>query len=116
MSRIEKNKNKIQKQDSELEKIIDKQEREIKRLKSQLKSVNEALKTTEEYLIQISKDKTLDFIQDEIKQKTTVSVSHGCPRCKSQDMRKINLGVVTIIACNDCEYRNRLNESGSKGS
>ena len=116
MSRREKSKAKPQPSEHELEKIIEKQEREIKRLKAQLKNVNETLKTTEEYLIQISKNKTLDFIQNEIEDKTPVKFSHSCPRCKSHDMRKISLGVVTIIACNDCEYRNRLNESGPKGT
>ncbi|HBI01203.1 MAG TPA: hypothetical protein DDY18_06220 [Flavobacterium sp.] len=100
--------------EEKLEKVIVRLERDINKLKSRNKSLEEDLKATAEYLMQISRDKTLDFIQQEIQDKTEVKTDKVCPRCSSTNMRRVNLGVVTIIACGDCEYRNRINESGQK--
>lgn len=100
--------------EEKLEKVIARLERDIQKLKSRNKSLEEDLKATAEYLIQISRDKSIEYIQQEIQEKTDVKTDHICPRCKATNMRRINLGIVTIIACGDCDYRNRLNESGTQ--
>lgn len=100
--------------EEKLEKVIVRLERDIQKLKSRNKALEDDLKATAEYLMQISRDKTLEFIKQEIKEKTNVKADNVCPNCKSTNMRRINLGVVTIIACGSCEYRNRLNESGTE--
>ena len=105
---------KVHNNEEKLEKVIARLERDINKLKSRNKSLEEDLKTTAEYLMQISRDKTLEFIQQEIQDKTKTKTDMTCPSCRSINMRKINLGAVTIVACGDCEYRNRLNESGSQ--
>lgn len=100
--------------EEKLEKVIVRLERDINKLKSRNKALEEDLKATAEYLMQISRDKTLDFIQQEIKDKTDIKTDKICPSCGANNMRRINLGVVTIVACGSCEYRNRLNDQGPK--
>lgn len=100
-------------QDTEYAKMIRKLEKEIKRLRSENSSLQDALRTTDEYLMAISQDKTIENVFQEIQEKTNVKAKESCPNCKSSNMRKISLGVVRIIACSNCSYRNRINDSQS---
>jgi hypothetical protein len=96
--------------EAELEKTIRDLEKEIKRLKSENKTLKKALDSTDEYLTRMSQDKTMASIFEGIKQTSDVSVEKKCPNCGCKDMRVVNLGIMKILACNRCEYRNRSNE------
>ena len=104
---------KSHKEEAELEKAIRKLEREIKRLKSENKVLQDALATTEEYLIAQVADKTLEDVFQDVQNKMDVKLTDLCPNCQSHNLKKINLGSFKIIACSNCTYRNRVNESRS---
>ena len=107
----ERNKNnKSKKKDEDYERIISRMERDIGKLKAKNKSLKNALDETEEYLLAISKDKTLIDIFKEVQDNTAINVHEKCPKCGSMGMKKRNLGNIKIISCK-CGYRNRINES-----
>jgi nitrate/TMAO reductase-like tetraheme cytochrome c subunit len=98
--------------DERYEKIIGRMERDIEKLKAKNTALLNALKETEQYLNNISKDKTIQEIFQEVLDNTKVNVANKCPKCHSEGMKKINLGYVKIISCS-CGYRNRINETGT---
>jgi DNA-directed RNA polymerase subunit M/transcription elongation factor TFIIS len=100
----------IEKKDDDYEKIINRMERDIEKLKAKNKVLMDALKTTETYLLEISKDKTIQEIFQEVHDNTELNVEEKCPKCGSHGMKKINLGYVNIASCS-CGYRNRINGS-----
>lgn len=109
--RVEIQKN--HKKDGEFEKQIRKLEKELKRLKIENKSLQSALEKTDEYLINMMKDKPLNEVMQDIKENSDAVVREKCPKCGTQEMKKINLGTIKIVTCTRCPYRNRLNEPGS---
>jgi nitrate/TMAO reductase-like tetraheme cytochrome c subunit len=102
----------IKVKDERYEKIIGRMERDIEKLKAKNTALLNALKETEQYLNNISKDKTIQEIFQEVLDNTKVNVANKCPKCHSEGMKKINLGYVKIISCS-CGYRNRINETGT---
>ncbi len=106
-------KQKTHKEDVDYEKQIRKLERENRRLKSDNRSLQEALSITDDYLISITKDKTLEEVMKDVNENKDVTIQEKCPNCGTSEMKKINLGTTKIVACTSCPYRNRLNEPGS---
>ena len=102
----------IHKEERESEKIR-RLEKEIRRLKSENKTLTNAWSATEKYLVDISRDKTINDIFQEIVEKADRKMNEKCPKCQCEDMRRINLGAVQIICCSSCDYRNRVNAKGS---
>jgi predicted transcriptional regulator len=103
---------KILKKETDHDKQIQKLEREIRRLKTENKTLHDAMRKTDEYLIDMVKDKTVEEVMQSIKDNADVVVQEKCPNCGTDEMKKINLGTIKIIACTRCSYRNRLNEPG----
>ena len=101
---------KSKKIDEDYERIISRMERDITKLKAKNKTLRAALNITEEYLLSVSKDKTLIDIFKEVQDNTEINVHEKCPKCGSMGMKRINLGNIKIISCL-CGYRNRINES-----
>jgi predicted nuclease with TOPRIM domain len=104
---------KIHKEEVDYEKQIRKLEKEVRRLKTENKTLQDALSKTDDYLIDMVKDRTIEEIMQNIRETTDVVVQEKCPNCGTDEMKKINLGTIKIIACSRCSYRNRLNEPGS---
>lgn len=105
-------KQKTHKEDVDYEKQIRKLERENRRLKSENRTLHEALSITDDYLVAITKDKTIETVMQEVKENADVTIQEKCPNCGTHEMKKINLGTIKIVACTSCSYRNRLNEPG----
>ena len=97
-------KQKTHKEDSRYEKQIATLERENKRLKNDNKNLLDALRKTDEYIFSLVKDKTVAELVQDVKDNV---VKETCPNCGADQMRRVNLGEVVIVACNSCTYRNR---------
>ena len=102
-------KHKTQKDEAKYEKQIRSLESEIRRLKNELKSAKEALEKTDSFLIEMTKDRTVEQVMQDVKDHTDQAVKEKCPKCGTDEMKKINLGTFKIIACTSCSYRNRVN-------
>ena len=102
--------------DDDYEKQIRKLEKENRRLKSEVKTLQEALNITDDYLVAITKDKTLGEVMQDVKENQDVTIEEKCPNCGNHDMKKINLGTTKIVACTRCPYRNRVHEQGTAAS
>jgi len=120
--RTKKNLYKVSKKDS-IEEAIDKNDAllrqlikvgaEIKKLKSQNNTLKNAWKITEEYLINISKEKSLKDISEEIENARLIKIKKNCPNCKKKGMIKHQYDGFSTISCEKCNYRNKVNEKGS---
>ena len=112
MSKKREVEKKIHKKDCDCEKHIRKLERENKRLKAENKTLNDAIRSTDDYLVDMLKDRSVEEIVQSVKDRADTVVQAKCPNCGKNEMKHINLGIIKIVACTGCPYRNRLNESG----
>ena len=102
-------KQKTQKDEAKYEKQIRNLESEVRRLKNELKTAKEALAKTDDYLIEMTKDKSVAQVIKDVKDHTDIIVQEKCPKCGTNEMKKINLGAMKLIVCTRCDYRNRVN-------
>lgn len=100
---------KTQKDEAKYEKQIRSLESEVRRLKNELKTAQEALTRTDDYLIAITKDKTVEQVMKNVKEHTDATVHEKCPKCGTDEMKIINLGAMKLLCCTRCDYRNRIN-------
>lgn len=98
-------KTKISKEELKYEKQITTLERENRRLNKENLALKETINKTNEYIMKIVKNKTVEEIVQEVKS-NDVTVKEKCPNCSAKEMKKIE-GEVVIIACTNCDYRNR---------
>lgn len=94
---------------SKLENKIKRLEREKKKLLSENKTLQSALEKTEEYVMAISRDKSVEHILHEIE---SMNIDKECPNCGNRKMSQVNYGEFYIESCDHkgCGYRNRIHE------
>lgn len=99
---------KAQKDEKEYEKQIRSLEKENRRLKSENKTLHDTLKKNDDYIYEMVKHKTVEELMTEVKENSEVTIKEKCPNCGTDEMKKINLGTMQIVACTRCPYRNRI--------
>ena len=92
---------------------LSKMDKEIKKLKSHNNTLKSAWKITEEYLVNISKEKSWKDISEEINNATFMKIKKICPNCKKKGMNKQQHNGFSTISCEKCNYRNKVNEKRS---
>jgi len=97
-----------QKDEKEYEKQIRTLEKEIRRLKSENKTLQDALSKNDDYIYEMVKHKPLEQLMTEVKVNSEVRLTDKCPNCSTNELKRINLGTMQIVACTRCSYRNRL--------
>lgn len=84
---------------------------EIRKLKSIIRNLQKRLRTYEKFdsyfedaLESIEEAKSQEKVQEEFK-------ADKCPSCKKGELRVLDLGRVTYLACDACKYRRKTHGS-----
>jgi predicted RNase H-like nuclease (RuvC/YqgF family) len=93
-----------------LKKAIRSKDKTIRQLKSEVETAKEAFRQTETYLKEITNDRPLsEIIKTVVEGKPLKKIKNTCPKCGSEEMKKIIYTGFHVISCK-CGYRNRVDE------
>lgn len=74
-----------------------------------LRSENQKLRKANKRLQkELNKFLNREFDSEEDEEPQTLRIKELCPKCKSDNIKKVDLGVKNIIYCQDCKYRKVL--------
>jgi len=98
--------------------IVRRLERENSKLKSQYKTMETAWGKTEEKYKEAVKDIPLKEIMDSVKNnnplKSKIKNKDECDKCGSKKLKKIIFDGFYVVKCDQCNYRNRVDDNPTK--
>ena len=85
-------------------------EKENKKLRTKNHTLNRAWDETESFLEDVTEGKSLKEIIENVNEGKLKRVRKECPKCGGRKVKKIQFSGFHVVVCEDCKYREKVNE------